>query len=91
MSESKSKIQVETILRDLGQKIDALIEEAKDSTGSIREELEEKIELLKKKRDELDESFDTYREKGKDKWEEAKPHLSKAAAELKSALDKLFK
>ena len=91
MEEHKTKSQLEDILKDLGQKIDVLIEEAKDSTGNIREELDEKIELLKKKRDELDKNFEVYREKGKGKWEEAKPHLSKAASELKSALDKIFK
>ncbi|MEL6556822.1 MAG: hypothetical protein AAFQ94_01480 [Bacteroidota bacterium] len=88
---SETKGQLENLLKDLGHKIDSLIDEAKDATGHLKEDLEEKIEVLKQKRDELEDSFSDYKEKGKDKWDDAKPHLAKAASELKSAIDKLFK
>jgi len=87
----KTTGQIEDLLKDLGNKIDSLIEEGKQATGQIREDLDVQIEALKKKRDELDGHFTEYREKGKEKWEEAKPHLDTAVNELKVALDKFFK
>lgn len=86
-----TKRQMEDVLKELGSKLDRLIEEAKEATGEIREDMEETIVKLKAQRDELEKNLSGYKEKSKEKWQEAKPHFTKAVDELKAAMSKIFK
>ncbi|MEO9805810.1 MAG: hypothetical protein ABJF04_21310 [Reichenbachiella sp.] len=83
--------QVEKILKELGKKIDDLILEAKDAKDDIRDEVEEKIKELKKKKGKLDDEYQSFKEKNEGKWDEIKSHLSSAAEEIKMAAEAAFR
>ncbi|UXP34077.1 hypothetical protein N6H18_08985 [Reichenbachiella agarivorans] len=83
--------QVEKILKELGKKIDELIKEAKGAKDEIRDEVEAKIKVLKKKRDNLEEEYADFKVKNESKWVEIKNHLSSAAEEIKLAAEAAFK
>ncbi len=89
--ESKDKKgQLESVLADIGRKIDQLIAETKGATADVRGDIEKKAEELRKKRDKLEEEVRAYRDKNEPKWKEAREHLNSAAGEVKKALDTLF-
>ncbi|MFY0599746.1 MAG: hypothetical protein JXR03_08735 [Cyclobacteriaceae bacterium] len=84
-----AKGQVEGILSELGKKIDHLIVETKGAKDDVREEVENKIKELKNKKEKLEDDFKEY--KDKEKWNDAKSHLSSAIDELKKALGAVIK
>jgi len=84
----ENKGKIEDILRELGRKIDVLIEEGKDAKDEIRDEVEKKIQELKSKKDELEQEWDEYKQN--EKWKEAKSHFMKALHELKAAVESVF-
>ena len=86
---SETKGQVENLLAELGKKIDHLIVEAKEAGGEIREDLEEKIQDLKSKKEKIEQDFEEY--KSSEKWQDAKNHVNSAVKELKAAVEALFK
>ncbi|MEP2026709.1 MAG: hypothetical protein ABJH98_03235 [Reichenbachiella sp.] len=83
--------QVEKILKELGKRIDDLIIEAKDAKDDIRDDVEEKIKELKKKKVKLDDEFQSFKDKNEGKWDEIKAHLSSAAEEIRKAAEAAFK
>ena len=52
-----TKGQVEGILAELGKKIDQLIVEAKGASKEVRDDVEVKIQELKKKKEKLEDDF----------------------------------
>lgn len=83
--------QVENILKELGKKIDQLMEEAKGAKDELRDEVEEKIKDLKGQKEKLEGEYQEFRKKNEGKWEEIKTHLSTAADEIKKAAEAAFK
>ncbi len=81
----------EKILKDLREKIDELIEKAKEASADVREDMEDVIEDLKKQRDKLEDKMEGFKTKNEPKFEEAKFHIRKAAEELELAVKKIFK
>ncbi len=79
------------ILQELREKIDELIDKAKDASDEVREEMEETIEALKIQRDKLEERISDFKLKNEPKIEEAKHHLRSAADEIEQAFKKLFR
>ena len=88
MSE-ESKGKVESLLTELGKKIDTLIEDAKEASGDVKEEVNQKIDELKERKEKLEEEFEDF--KKDERWQEAKTHFASAAVELKLAMEKVFK
>ena len=86
--EDQSRGKVEEILRELGQKIDVLINEATSSSQEVRSELEKTIQLLKIRKEKLEEEFNTYT--GQEKWQTTKNHFGNAIGELKKAVEALL-
>ncbi|MAE86814.1 MAG: hypothetical protein CMB80_29030 [Flammeovirgaceae bacterium] len=86
-----TKGQVEGILAELGKKIDQLIVEAKGASKEVRDDVEVKIQELKKKKEKLEDDFNEYKEKNGDKWHDAKSHLMVALSELKKAVESVFR
>jgi|TARA_B110000027_G_scaffold102797_1_gene108830 hypothetical protein len=86
--EDQSRGKVEEILRELGQKIDVLINEATSSSQEVRSELEKTIQLLKIRKEKLEEEFNTYT--GQEKWQATKNHFGNAIGELKKAVEALL-
>ncbi len=89
-STEDSKGQVENLLTELGKKIDQLLVETKDARVEVTDEIEKKINDLKKKKEKLQADFDSYKDKHEDKWQEAKGHLTGALEELKKAIAAVF-
>ncbi len=83
--------QVETILSELGKKIDELVIEAKGAKDDIKEEVEDKIKDLKGQKEKLEDEFSDFKQKNEGKWEDIKTHLSSAADEIKKAAEAAFK
>ena len=86
--EDHSKGKMEDILRELGHKIDILINEATSSSREVRSELDKAIQSLKKRKEKLEEEFNTYA--GQKKWQTTKNHFGNAIGELKKAVEALF-
>jgi hypothetical protein len=82
--------EAERILNELGQKIDVLIEEAKNATGALRDNLEEKVKGFKEKKWKLDNEYQEFKTQNEGKWEEVKIHLSGAAMEIEKAARAVF-
>ena len=86
--EDKSRGKVEEILRELGHKIDILINETTSSSKEVRSELEKTIELLRIRKEKLEEEFNTYA--GQEKWQTTKHHFDNAIDELKKAVEAIL-
>ena len=86
--EDQSRGKVEAILRELGQKIDVLINETTSSSIEVRNELEKTIQLLKIRKEKLEEEFNSYT--GQEKWQTTKNHFGNAIRELKKAVEALL-
>jgi hypothetical protein len=86
--EDQSRGKVEAILRELGQKIDVLINETTSSSIEVRNELEKTIQLLKIRKEKLEEEFNSYT--GQEKWQTTKNHFGNAIGELKKAVEALL-
>ncbi len=90
MDES-TKGQVEELLQELGKKIDHLIEEARGAKDHVRDEVEEKIEELKNRKEIIEKEIEAYKKQSEPKWHEFKLHLNHALEELKKAAEVIFK
>ena len=86
--EDKSRGKVEEILRELGHKIDILINETTSSSKEVRSELEKTIELLRIRKEKLEEEFNTYTVQ--EKWQTTKHHFDNAIDELKKAVEAIL-
>lgn len=83
--------QVESILKELGKKIDQLIVDAKGAKDDVRDEVEAKIKVLKSKKEKLEDEYTEFKKKNESKWTEIKTHLGAAAEEIKKATEAAFK
>lgn len=83
--------EAERILKDLGRKIDELVDKAKDATGDVREELDEAIEKLRKESLKFEDKVREARDRNEPKWQEAKVHLRSAMEEMNQAVQKMFR
>lgn len=91
MENENNKSSVEDILKELGRKIDILIEDAKGATEDIRGDIEEKIQELKSRKESLEGDIKNFASNNEGKWTEIKVHLNSAAEELKKAAEAAFK
>lgn len=85
----KSEGNVEEILKELGKKIDQLIEDAKEVKDDVRDEVEKRIADLKERKSGLEDDFEEYKQQ--EKWQDAKEHFFVALQELKKAAESVFK
>jgi len=86
--EDHSRGKMEEILRELGHKIDILINEATSSSKEVRSELEKTIQLLKIRKEKLEKEFNTY--SAQKKWQTTKNHFGNAIGELKKAVEAIL-
>jgi len=84
-------MDTDKLLKDVREKIDELVEKAKDLGADARVEAEETIEELKKQSAKLEEKVEEFKTKNEPKFDEAKFHLRNAANELEAAVKKLFR
>lgn len=83
--------KVENLLRELGKKIDQLIEEGKKASSGLSGEVEEKIKELKIQKEKLEADFEEFKKKNEPRWKEAREHLEVAIQEIKQAAEAAFR
>jgi len=86
--ENKDKT-VEDLFRDLGRKIDHLIEKGKQSSEGARFDLDKRVEEIRKNKEKLENDFKNFTG-DKEKWKAVESSLENAAKELKKALETAF-
>lgn len=88
---TKTQGSAEKMMKDLGKRIDELIEDLKVAKDKAKVEFADEIEELKRNRDVLESEIKGFREKHKDRFDEAERSLQKAGKEIKKAFDDIFK
>lgn len=81
---------VEDLFRDLGKKIDQLIERGKMNSEEVRLDLDKRIEEIRKNKEKLESDFKSFTG-DKEKWKAVENSLENAARELKKAVETAFK
>lgn len=84
--ENTTQGKFEKWLSDLGHEIDDLVNKAKNEQGKFKEELQERIEYLKSKREKLEKEFEAYKNKTNEDWSDVRQHFKTSFNELKEAL-----
>ncbi len=88
---AKSEGQAEKLLRDLGRKLDELIEKGKTTTGDIKDDLGGTTDELKKTRDKVENEILRFRENNKEAIDEIRDGFGRAGAELKKTFNTVFR
>lgn len=88
--ESEYQGKVEKTLRDLGKKIDELINKSLHEKGDLKEDLNKRIEELKRNKETLETELKDFMSRNEGKWKEAEVYLKRAAEELKKAIEVVF-
>jgi len=83
--------EFDKLFKELGEKIQGLVEKVTEASGEVKEEMKGTIEQLKKQRDKLEEKMVEFRTKNEPKIDEAKHHLKTAIDEISKAFEKMFK
>ena len=83
MSEQESKAK--KIIKDLSEKIDALLEESDISKEDVKKEIDARIKELKKSRDQVNEELKKIKEDNKETIEKVEKLAKNTAREIKSA------
>ncbi|MDQ3536959.1 MAG: hypothetical protein M3421_15185 [Bacteroidota bacterium] len=88
--DSEYQGKAEKILRDLGKKIDELINKSFQEKGELKEDINSRIEELKRDKEKLEKEMKDFVSRNEGKWKEVEVYLKRAAEELKKALDVVF-
>lgn len=80
---------MESILSELGRKIDQTIGKAFDGSGDLKQEFASRMEDLNKEKERLEKELREFA-KDDEKWKEVKVRLQNAADELKKAFEITF-
>jgi len=95
MAQKKSAGSAEKLFRELGQKIDELIEKGKETSSEIRDDLDGTLdgtaEELRKTRDKVETEFSRIREENADAINEIKEGLKVAGSGVKKTFKSIFK
>lgn len=83
------KQSVEELLRDLGKKIDELIERGKGKSEGFGKEMDSRLEELRKNKEKLEQDFKRFTGDN-EKWKSVEESLEKAAYEIKQVLKTAF-
>ena len=89
--EDQSQGKAEHLFKDIGKKIDELIEDLNAAKDQAKVDYADRIEELKRNAETLKGEFKNFKETHKDRWDEAEASLEKAGQELKNAFDAVFK
>ena len=90
MKDSYYQGKTEEILSELGRKIDILIKETKTASGDVKQGLEDRIEEIRKNKQELENELQGLGRNHEGKWRAMENHLSNAAEEVKEAIRIVF-
>jgi DNA repair exonuclease SbcCD ATPase subunit len=82
--------RAEKLLRDLGKKIDELISKTFEERGELKEDLNRRLEELKRNKEKLESEIRGFVSKNESTWKDVEIRLQNAADELKKALEIIF-
>ncbi|CAN5411539.1 hypothetical protein BH23BAC1_BH23BAC1_33960 [soil metagenome] len=82
--------KAEKLLRDLGKKIDELINKSFEERGELKEDLNRRIEELKRNKEKLESEIRGFVSNNEGKWKDVESRLQNAVEELKKALEIIF-
>lgn len=90
----KPEGSTEKIFKKFGKKIDELLDDVKTSTGQATEqakdELNPRLEELKRNKESIEKEFKGFIEKHKGTWDEFEKNLQKAGGQIKDAFSSAF-
>ncbi len=87
----KPEGSAEKMFKNLGKKIDALIQELNETKNQAKEEYADNINELKRSGETLKKEFTDFKDNHKGQWEDVESSLKNAGEELKNAFDATFK
>jgi len=92
MSEKKTGFEeVESLLQDIGTKIEQLIEKGANATDEAKDEIEKKIKDLKEKKTTLEDEFKKGKEKVEKLYkEEVEPNFQESKEHFKESFRQLL-
>jgi BMFP domain-containing protein YqiC len=95
MSQASQEFEeIEKLLKDIGQKIEVLIQKAAKASGEVKVELEKKIKALKENQTTIEKELAIAKEKLKQYYDEAKedvaPHLRESSSHFKEGFKHLL-
>ncbi|WP_373520263.1 hypothetical protein [Aquiflexum sp.] len=92
MSENKTGFEeVESLLQDIGAKIEQLIEKGTNASGEAKDEIEKKIKDLKEKKTTLEDEFIKGKEKVEKLYkEELEPNFQESKEHFKEGFKQLL-
>jgi|GEM_PF-1714000 len=92
-TKNKTVEEVEKLLKDIGYKIDELIEKGKKVSGEAGDEIDKKIEELKAKKWDLETDFEDMKRKVEQRFQHERTHmdpkLKKSGEHFKEAFSQL--
>jgi adenine specific DNA methylase Mod len=84
---------IEKILQDIGSKIEVLIEKGAEASVELRDDIEEKIQQLKREKNSLEKEYEEkksyFEEKYKGKKDEMEPKFKESIKHVKEAFQSL--
>jgi len=80
---------MEDVLRDLGKKIDSMVEDSKLSKVEWKKEIDQRVEEVKRNIDTLENKTKEVLGDG-DRWKEVEERIRKASNELREAVEAAF-
>jgi phage host-nuclease inhibitor protein Gam len=86
----KPEGSAEKMFKNLGKKIDALLQELNETKNQATEEYADNIEELKRNGASLKKGLHDIKENHKEQWEEVEGSLKNAGEELKNAFNATF-
>lgn len=86
----KPEGSAEKMFKNLGKKIDALIQELNETKNQAKEEYADNIDELKRNGQTLKKGFTDFKNSHKSQWEDVESSLKNAGEELKNAFNATF-
>ncbi|ELR71884.1 hypothetical protein C900_02259 [Fulvivirga imtechensis AK7] len=86
----KPEGKAEKMFKDIGKKIDELIQDLDKAKERAKVEYADEIEELKRNGETLKSGFNKFKENNKERWEDIEASLEKAGNELRNAFDAAF-
>ena len=87
--EQPNKGRLESILSELGRKLDETFEKAREASGEARQEFASKMADVNKEKERLEKELKEFAN-DEEKWKEVKIRLQNAADELRKAFEITF-
>ena len=82
--------KAEKKFRDLGKKLDQMLEDLNELKDNISHKYGDRWEEINRNKDKMEEELHQFRERNKERFEEAETYLERAGSEIKKAFETIF-